>query len=145
MKRGKQEDCRKSAWSIKRSHRKKRALTFSNSRGIFMNVYTFSRFSVYLSSSSSISFPREISAMMYFINDNSEIKSWFVSKGGQPFLTIYNPKVRSGILDFPLGQRNVQETDKPTGLTSSCNTRQSYICDYLILELCISIRSGETK
>ena len=54
---------------------KGRILTFSNSLGIFMNVYTFSRFSVYLSSSSSIYFPREISAIMYFINDSSRMKS----------------------------------------------------------------------
>lgn len=48
--------------------------TFSNSLGIFMNVYTFSRLSVYLSSSSSINLPEKTSAMTYFINDNSEIK-----------------------------------------------------------------------
>ena len=48
--------------------------TFSNSLGIFMNVYTFWRLSVYFSSSSSISFPLKTSAVKYLMNDSSEIK-----------------------------------------------------------------------
>lgn len=63
----------------KQKTNKQKKETFSNSLGIFINVYTFSRFSVYLSSSSSIYFPLEISAIMYFINDSSEMKSWVIN------------------------------------------------------------------